>query len=775
MALPNKTVVQGLDFAFLGEPFVQIPAKAGIETGGLDVAFLGSPIFAATELAPVTASVNESGAHRYWRLRATAAVNASEVWIYEVEMRGSAGGADLCSGGTPFGENLSGGAASVFDNTTGDSPVWMTVGGTPLVIGYDFGADTAIVELGIFGYASSNDYLPSAWTFEFSDDNSTWQIAHTASGLTSGSYNQGAWTAFSGWADQSALAGESSSAASGSSASDSASESVSSSDSASVSVVGLASASEAAPGVDTPAAAATIPAGLLDSASASDSPAAVLTTVAEAMAPASAQDAPSGDQATSASPASEAATAGDAPSGALAAGASLSDAASATDALSALAGSVAEQGAAGSAADTSDSEKVSGTQAASVNESGAHRYWRLRATAAVNASEVWIYEVEMRGSPGGADLCSGGTPFGENLSGGAASAFDNTTGDSPVWMTVGGTPLVIGYDFGADTAIVELGIFGYAGSNDYLPSAWTFEFSDDNNAWQIAHTASGLTSGSYNQGAWTAFSGWAAGFALAAETSDGASVVVTSASVTEAASSDDLATAATASLASQDTALEALDLPTAVVLAEAVGAEAASAAASGDGAKSGPVSDGVAEAASASAASFGSCAAVAAASAAADSADSVMVSLAAVGTSNEAGSAIALLAASMASAAAIDAALASSEAGIAFVDGLARQDAPASLTDSSTAGFPLSSAVNESALAGDSAQADGYAAVLGQVACDRISLRPTVAGALFVADLLSAQFFAWPAILSDGVLLAPLLQAPCRVVPACLIDREVEL
>lgn len=47
MALPIKTELQTLDYAFEGLPFAYIEAKDGVETDGLDFAYLGLPFFAA--------------------------------------------------------------------------------------------------------------------------------------------------------------------------------------------------------------------------------------------------------------------------------------------------------------------------------------------------------------------------------------------------------------------------------------------------------------------------------------------------------------------------------------------------------------------------------------------------------------------------------------------------------------------------------------------------------------------------------------------------------
>ena len=43
MALPTKTNLQTMDYPFLGQPFVSVPAKSSIDTTTMDYAFLGQP------------------------------------------------------------------------------------------------------------------------------------------------------------------------------------------------------------------------------------------------------------------------------------------------------------------------------------------------------------------------------------------------------------------------------------------------------------------------------------------------------------------------------------------------------------------------------------------------------------------------------------------------------------------------------------------------------------------------------------------------------------
>jgi hypothetical protein len=50
MSLPTAVDLQTMDYAFLGQPFVNVPAKFGIDLKGMDYAFEGQP-FVAPDMA----------------------------------------------------------------------------------------------------------------------------------------------------------------------------------------------------------------------------------------------------------------------------------------------------------------------------------------------------------------------------------------------------------------------------------------------------------------------------------------------------------------------------------------------------------------------------------------------------------------------------------------------------------------------------------------------------------------------------------------------------
>lgn len=83
---------------------------------------------------------------------------------------------------------------------------------------------------------------------------------------------------------------------------------------------------------------------------------------------------------------------------------------------------------------------------------GTHRYWRIFVTANREGSGTGkLSEIEMRETPGGPDVTTGGTPIG---TGNPANAFD---GSLNAWGS-GGIPTDcwVGYDFGNEVSILQL-------------------------------------------------------------------------------------------------------------------------------------------------------------------------------------------------------------------------------------------------------------------------------------------------------------------------------
>lgn len=114
----------------------------------------------------------------------------------------------------------------------------------------------------------------------------------------------------------------------------------------------------------------------------------------------------------------------------------------------------------------------------------AHLYWRVTVSAIQSGTLVRIYEIEMRGSKGGADQCTGGTATASTTNGVnvASRAFDNST--SLFWEATGATGWVR-YQFAAPVDVIEYAITALATGG---PTSWTLEWSDDGTAWTTADT-----------------------------------------------------------------------------------------------------------------------------------------------------------------------------------------------------------------------------------------------------------------------------------------------
>jgi hypothetical protein len=107
---------------------------------------------------------------------------------------------------------------------------------------------------------------------------------------------------------------------------------------------------------------------------------------------------------------------------------------------------------------------------------------------------VSVAEVEWRGSPGGADLCVGGTPSGDSTGGFvAANAFDNDNATYFYNGATGGVCARLSYDFGSSVTPAELWLRNApAGTHNglqYGPAHVRVEWSDDGTTWITGSTA----------------------------------------------------------------------------------------------------------------------------------------------------------------------------------------------------------------------------------------------------------------------------------------------
>lgn len=113
----------------------------------------------------------------------------------------------------------------------------------------------------------------------------------------------------------------------------------------------------------------------------------------------------------------------------------------------------------------------------------AHRYWRVLLSAVNGNSRAAVVELQMRGSVGGANLCSGGTALASGVTSGlvAANAFDGSTATEWNSEITGGTPW-LGYDFGSAVDVQEVSIRSNANSS--MQSAWgLLQWSTDTASW----------------------------------------------------------------------------------------------------------------------------------------------------------------------------------------------------------------------------------------------------------------------------------------------------
>ena len=135
-------------------------------------------------------------AHRYWAISTFARSGSGNgVGIAEVEMRGSAGGANLCVGGTASGvSNFGQTPAMAFDGSASTHWHNAATGGLAVRLSYDFGTPVSVAEMFFrnvaasgAGYALSypgSTYGPAFTRVEWSDDGIAWRLGGPASDLT---------------------------------------------------------------------------------------------------------------------------------------------------------------------------------------------------------------------------------------------------------------------------------------------------------------------------------------------------------------------------------------------------------------------------------------------------------------------------------------------------------------------------------------------------------------------------------------------------------------
>jgi hypothetical protein len=80
MALPSNTDLATLDIAYLGQPFVQVEAKA-LDSTTLDIAYLGQPFVAVgPSVAPPSGFNVWANVSGVWKQASAIYVNVSGTW-----------------------------------------------------------------------------------------------------------------------------------------------------------------------------------------------------------------------------------------------------------------------------------------------------------------------------------------------------------------------------------------------------------------------------------------------------------------------------------------------------------------------------------------------------------------------------------------------------------------------------------------------------------------------------------------------------------------------
>ncbi|MBX9914089.1 MAG: discoidin domain-containing protein [Pseudomonadaceae bacterium] len=120
------------------------------------------------------------------------------------------------------------------------------------------------------------------------------------------------------------------------------------------------------------------------------------------------------------------------------------------------------------------------------------RYWRLFVSATNGGANVAIGELAMAESPGGTNVCTGGTPASSSAWSATylpAKAFDGSNAANNGWRSAGPVSEWIQYDFGGTPRdIVELKVsFPVAGTIvlNEAPKAFVLYCSDDGIKWEL--------------------------------------------------------------------------------------------------------------------------------------------------------------------------------------------------------------------------------------------------------------------------------------------------
>lgn len=125
---------------------------------------------------------NPYGTHAYWRVVFTSNYgDGTYTGLSEIEMRATAGGANLCTGGTPSVSNSAGGgsASTPFNGSTAD--VWYASGADRWAQ-YQFASPVGVAEIALTAYNVGTQFgrIPKGFTLRYSDDGVTFTDAFSA-------------------------------------------------------------------------------------------------------------------------------------------------------------------------------------------------------------------------------------------------------------------------------------------------------------------------------------------------------------------------------------------------------------------------------------------------------------------------------------------------------------------------------------------------------------------------------------------------------------------
>lgn len=127
------------------------------------------------------------GGYLYFRIQCTANNGGSLDQITEIEVAQTAGGTNVCTGGTATASNqyTDYGPVRAFDGVKNDNYyAWVGTGAKPYWVQYQFVSPVAIAEVRLWGPSVSSIWNrgPKDFTIEGSNDGTNWTVLKTVTG-----------------------------------------------------------------------------------------------------------------------------------------------------------------------------------------------------------------------------------------------------------------------------------------------------------------------------------------------------------------------------------------------------------------------------------------------------------------------------------------------------------------------------------------------------------------------------------------------------------------